>query len=32
MENNKPVAANAMVQGGIEFFNNIISQVSKPKE
>lgn len=32
MENNQPIAANAMVQGGIDFFNNIISQVSKPKE
>jgi len=32
MENNSPVAANAMVQGGIDFFNNIISQVPKPKE
>lgn len=32
MENNQPIAANAMVQGGIEFFNNITSQVTKPKE
>jgi hypothetical protein len=32
MENNKPIAANAMVQGGIDFFNNILSQVSKPTE
>lgn len=32
MENNLPVAANAMVQSGIDFFNNIISQVTKPKE
>jgi hypothetical protein len=32
MENNKPIAANALVQGGIDFFNNIISQVSKTKK
>jgi hypothetical protein len=32
MENNKPIAANAMVQRGIDFFNNIISQVTAPKE
>ena len=32
IENNQPIAANAMVQSGIDFFNNIISQVSKPKE
>ncbi len=32
MENNQPVAANAMIQGGIDFFNNITSQVTKPKE
>lgn len=32
MKNNTPVAANAMTQGGIDFFNNIISQVSKTKQ
>ena len=32
MKNNMPVAANAMAQGGIDFFNNIISQVSKPQQ
>ena len=32
MEKNSPVAANAMAQGGIDFFNNIISQVSKQQQ
>lgn len=29
MENNQPVAANAMAESGIQFFDNIISQVQQ---
>lgn len=32
MKNNTPVAANAMAQGGIDFFNNIISQATKSQQ
>ena len=32
MKNNTPFAANAMAQGGIDFFNDITSQVSKPQQ
>jgi len=31
IENNKPVAANALQQAGVDFFKNIISQVEKQK-
>ncbi len=31
MEDNKPAAANAMSPAGVEFFNNIISQVEKKR-
>ena len=32
IENNKPVAANAMQQAGVDFFKNIISQVDKQRQ
>ena len=32
IENNKPVAANAMQQAGVDFFKNIISQVEKQRQ
>lgn len=32
IENNQPVAANAMAPEGVQFFNNIISQVQKMKQ
>jgi hypothetical protein len=32
IQDNKPFAANAMQQGGVDFFNNIISQVEKQRQ
>ncbi len=32
IEDNKPLAANAMVQAGVDFFKNIMSQVDKVKK
>ena len=32
IQDNKPVAANAMQQGGVDFFKNIISQVEKQRQ
>jgi hypothetical protein len=32
IENNKPVAVNAMQKAGVDFFKNIISQVEKQRQ
>ncbi len=32
MENNQPIAANAMSKAGVDFFNNVVTQVEQQKK